>query len=66
MTTRKINAAIKHTGLKIAFTRGDGCFYFINSEGFQVGDTVWVCYLNQLSLERWIKEAENAKEQGIY
>ena len=64
MNKAKINRAIKKFGLTIEGLRGDGCFYFIDSEGYQIGETVYVCYLNQLSLERWQLKAVQAKSYG--
>lgn len=62
MTTSKINRAIKHLGLEIVHERGSGYSYFLDLEtGDQVGDSVLVCYLNQLPLNRWVKEAEEAR-----
>ena len=64
MTTKKINKAIKHLGLEIVYTKGDGVFYFLNENGDQVGESVCVCYLNQLTLEQWVAEAEFCKQQA--
>jgi len=64
MTKATINKAIKHLGIEIQNTRGDGYSYFTSlKDGNQVGDSVYVCYLNQLTLEQWIKEATNANNQ---
>ena len=60
MTKNKINRAIKHLGLTIEGARGDGCFYFIDADGDQNGETIYVCYLNQQTLENWVKDAEEA------
>ena len=60
MTKAQINRAIRHTGLTIQGTRGDGYFYFLDTEGNQVGDSVMVCYLRQLPLHRWVRLAEQA------
>lgn len=65
MTKKKINHAIKHLGLTIEGARGDGCFYFLDEYGSQIGKTVYICYLNQLSVDEWIQEAEGAKDQGV-
>ena len=63
MTKRKINRAIKHTNLEIIGNRGDGYFYFLDLDtGYQVGDSVMVCYLYSLMLKEWVAEAEFAKE----
>ncbi len=60
---RTINAAIRHLGLEIANTRGDGYSYFLDLKtGEQVGASVMVCYMNQLSLERWVEQAEWARK----
>ena len=58
MTVKKINYAIRHTGLEIV--RGDGYQYFVDSVGNQVGTSVMVCYLNQMLLKTWVMCAEDA------
>jgi hypothetical protein len=66
MTKNLINKAIKYLGLEIVGKRGDGYFYFCDlQKGHQVGESVLVCYLNQLTLAQWIKEAEHAELQYI-
>ena len=64
MTSKRINRAIKHTGLKITYTRGDGYFYFTDIDDFTVGDSVYVCYMNQFSLGQWVEQAEEAAIKG--
>ena len=65
LTKKKVNKAIAHTGLTVVGTRGDGYFYFLDAEGFEVGrDTVAVCYLHHLPLDRWVAEAERALTEG--
>jgi hypothetical protein len=61
MTSAKINKAIKHLGLKVIHERGSGYSYFLDlvTEN-QIGESVQVCYLHQLSLERWVQEAQEA------
>jgi hypothetical protein len=60
MTTNKINKAIKHLGLEIVHERGSGYSYFLDLyTGNQVGESVMVCYLHQLSLDRWVEEADH-------
>ena len=66
MTRKRINKAIAHLRLTIEGTRGDGYFYFLDADGHQVGEPVMVCYLNSLSLERWVKEAEHATGRTTY
>jgi len=61
MTSAKINKAIKHLGLEIIHERGSGYSYFLDLvTGDQIGESVQVCYLHQLSLEEWVKEAQGA------
>jgi len=65
MTTSKINRAIKHLGLEIVHKRGSGYSYFLDlTTGDQLGDSVAVCYLNNFSLNRWVEEAEGARQQS--
>ena len=63
-TRSNINRAIRQTGLTLEGVPGDGVFYFIDSEGWQVGESVYVAYMNQLTVSRWIIEAESAKAEG--
>jgi len=64
MTKKQINKAIAHTGLEI--NRGEGYQYFTHTEtGDQFGSMVMVCYLNHLSLNQWVEEAEEALENGV-
>jgi hypothetical protein len=55
MTVKKINKAIGHLGLEIV--KGHGYVYFLDFDGNQVGDSFMICYLNSLSIERWISHA---------
>jgi hypothetical protein len=65
MTTARINKAIKHLDVEIIHERGSGYSYFLDIKtGNQVGDSVAVCYLNQLPLNRWVEEAEEARQQS--
>jgi predicted RNA-binding Zn-ribbon protein involved in translation (DUF1610 family) len=64
MNKRTINAAIKHLGIEIQHERGAGYFYFTSIEtGVTVGESVMVCYYNQLTLDQWVKEAEEAVKE---
>lgn len=65
ITKAKINREIKDLGLTIEGRRGDGCFYFIDGEGNQIGETVMVCYLSHLTLYDWIGEARIARRGGV-
>jgi hypothetical protein len=61
MTVKLINAAIKHLNLEII--KGSGYVYFLDlTTGYQVGDSVHIAYLNHVSLDRWIEEAEGARK----
>ena len=63
MKTKDINKAIKHLGIQI--NRGSGYQYFTSLEtGEQVGDSVYVCYLNHLSVEEWVGRANVAVREG--
>lgn len=62
LTTSKINRAIKHLDMEIIHERGSGYSYFLDlNTGLQVGESVCVCYLYQLPLERWVDEAVEAR-----
>ena len=66
MTTSPINRAIRHLHLEIIHERGSGYSYFLDiATGDQIGASVSVCYLNALSLERWVQEAEEARKLVI-
>lgn len=66
MTTSQINRAIRHLNLEIIHKRGSGYSYFLDtSTGDQIGESVQVCYLNALSLEQWVQEAEAARKLVI-
>jgi hypothetical protein len=63
MTTSKINRAIKHLGLEIIHQRGSGYSYFLDTTTEdQIGESIQVCYLHHLTLERWIQEATSARK----
>ena len=58
MNKRTINARVKRLGVEIQNKRGDGYSYFTSlSNGEQIGDSVPVCYLNHLTLDKWEAEA---------
>ena len=64
MTVKRINAAIKHLNLEII--KGRGYVYFLDlTTGYQVGGSVHICYLNHVSLERWIEEAAEARKDEV-
>ena len=65
MTTARINKAIAHTGLAVWGNR-NGYFYFIDRDtGYMHGESVMVPYLNRLSLQQWVEEAEQARKSNV-
>jgi hypothetical protein len=59
MNKRTIDAAIRHLGVEIQHERGSGYFYFTSIEtGASVGESVMVCYYDHLTIDQWVKEAE--------
>lgn len=62
ITKARINRAIAHTGLTVQGNRSDGYFYFTKGDEC-FGESVFVCYLNQLSIAQWIIEAEYQLKQ---
>jgi hypothetical protein len=60
MNKNIINKAIRHLGVEIQNNR-DGCSYFTGiAEGHQIGQSVYICYLNMLTLSEWIERAADA------
>ena len=59
---RSINAAIRKAGLPVEIQNNrDGYSYFTSTvDGSQVGESVMVCYLCQLSIDKWVEEARYA------
>jgi len=58
MNKRTINARIKRLGVEIQNKRGDGYSYFTSlTTGDQIGESVPVCYLNHLTVEKWEEAA---------
>jgi hypothetical protein len=63
MNKKIINKAIQYLDLEIQGNRQDGYYYFTDRKnGEQIGESVMVCYLNQLTLTDWIKEAMVARD----
>lgn len=66
VTHHAINRAIKHTGLRVRAARAGhrylGYAYFVDGADNQVGESVMVPRLSDLTLERWVAEAERALE----
>jgi hypothetical protein len=64
LTKKAIDKAIAHTGLELTYTPGDGYFYFLNENGDQIGESVYVCRMNHLTLEQWVEAAESRKAEA--
>jgi hypothetical protein len=66
ITKKSIDKAIAKFGMEIIAERGAGYSYFLDlrngKKGYQVGQSVYVCYLNQMTLEEWVKTAEEARK----
>ncbi len=56
----QVDRAIRHLGVELI--RGRGYFYFVSLDPAvgQVGESIMVCYLNQLTLAQWVACAKNA------
>ena len=63
LTQKKINEAIEHTGLKLVGFTGAGYFYFLDLNGDQAGDSVYVNSLNHMSLEEWVEVASDRQSK---
>lgn len=62
LNVARINSTIKKHNLTLAYTKGDGYFYFIDSTtGDQVGESVMVAKLHHLSIQQWRDEAAAAR-----
>lgn len=60
LTLKAVNRAIAH--LQLELVRGGGYFYFLDTTtGDQVGNSVMVYTLNQITLAAWVAEATNAR-----
>jgi triphosphoribosyl-dephospho-CoA synthetase len=65
MTKNRINKAIRHLNLEIV-GNGDGYFYFCDlTTGEQIGESVLVCYLKHQTLQRWVEDAQEARDSNI-
>jgi hypothetical protein len=65
ITSRAINAAIRAAGLGVKIINNrDGYSYFLDRDGNQVGESVYICYLNQQTIAEWVEHARYAVKQG--
>lgn len=59
-TLKQVNKAIVAKGYEFELVKGNGYFYFSpTGKDDNFGPSVYVCYLNQLTLDRWVKELED-------
>ena len=65
ITSRAINAAIRAAGLGVEIINNrDGYSYFLDRDGNQVGESVYICYLKQQTISEWVEHARHAVKQG--
>jgi len=64
-TKRTINAALRRAGLPVEIQNNrDGYSYFTSTlTGGQLGQSVYVCYLYQQTVECWVEDARYAIKQ---
>jgi len=64
VTKRAINSALRRAGLDVEIQNNrDGYSYFVHPEKGQVGESVYVCYLNQMPVDAWVSMARFAIAQ---
>ena len=62
LTTARINSTIKKHNLELAYTKGDGYFYFVDlTTKQQVGESVMVAKMHHLTIQQWREAAEAAR-----
>jgi hypothetical protein len=63
---RNVNAALKREGIPLEFVRGKGYSYFVYDDPVanQFEDvSVYVPYVSQQSIERWVEDGRAALEE---
>ena len=64
MNLNQINAQIRRAGLPVKAVRGEGYYYWLDSEGAPIdGASVYVYSASSLTLEEWLQYARNALER---
>lgn len=53
-STKQVTAAIRKAGFAVDCIKGDGYVYFISDDMREI-DSVYVCYLNEMSVERYVE-----------
>lgn len=62
LTAARINSTIKKHNLEVAYTKGDGYFYFLDlTTKDQVGESVYVAKMHHLTIQQWREAAEAAR-----
>lgn len=62
LTAARINSTIKKHNLEVAYTKGDGYFYFLDlTTKDQVGESVMVAKMHHLTIQQWREAAEAAR-----
>lgn len=62
LNSARVNSTIKKFGVKLAYTKGDGYFTFLDLEtGNQVGENVMVAKMHHLTIQQWRDEAARAR-----
>jgi hypothetical protein len=54
-STKQITKAIRNAGFAVDCVKGNGYVYFIADDMYVEIDSVYVCYLNQLSVEHYVE-----------
>ena len=64
LNAARINSTIKKYGLKLAYTKNDGYFYFLDLEtGTQVGENVMIARMHHFTIQQWREAAQAARGQ---
>lgn len=55
----RIQNAIDKAEIPLELVRGEGYQYFVFNNGINFdSETIYICYLNQLSVKEWVDEAK--------
>jgi hypothetical protein len=64
LTLKKVNREIAKRGGKEILVNGGGYFYFAEGEAdFWFADSIYTMYLNDYSLEEWIQEWQDRRDE---
>ena len=53
-TAKKVTTALRKAGFPVTCYKGGGYVYFISDDAEVEIDSVYVCYLNQMSVEQYV------------